>query len=249
MQNKDVHLTEHLKELRQRILITLGAFVFFLIVSFVFVEDLYKWLVRDLEARLAILGPSDILWVFMIISGIFALAGTIPVAAFQLWRFVSPALNKKEREVTLRFIPGFFLLFVSGIAFGYFVLFPIVLGFLMSLSIDHFETMFTAEKYFGFMINLTLPFGFLFEMPLIVLFLTRLGILNPMRLIKARKYSYFVLVVVSILITPPDLVSDILVIVPLLLLFEVSLALSKIVYKKKIIEETSVEELGFSEAR
>jgi sec-independent protein translocase protein TatC len=246
MQIKDVHLVEHLEELRNRILITLGAFIVLFISAFIFVKDLYNWLVRDLGEKLAVLGPSDILWVYMMLAGVFALAGTIPVAAYQVWKFVAPALNKKEREVTLRFIPGFFLLFLLGIAFGYFVLYPIVLGFLMSLSEGHFQTMFTADKYFGFMINLTLPFGFLFEMPLVVLFLTRLGILNPLRLVKARKLSYFVLILVSILITPPDFISDFLVIVPLLTLYEVSLSLSKLVYKRRLKEEAALGASGLS---
>ncbi|MGG7621636.1 twin-arginine translocase subunit TatC [Bacillus coreaensis] len=247
MHNKDIHLVEHLEELRKRLIITLGAFMIFLMGAFIFVKDLYNWLIRDLDEKLAVLGPSDILWVYMMLSGVCAFACTIPVAAFQVWRFVTPALHKKERDVTLRFIPGFFLLFILGISFGYFVLFPIVLGFLMGLSEGQFQTMFTAEKYFSFLINLTLPFGFLFEMPLVVLFLTRLGILNPMRLVKARKLSYFVLIVVSILITPPDFISDFLVIIPLLTLYEVSLTLSKIVYKKKLKEEAKVEEVDFSE--
>jgi len=139
---------------------------------------------------------------------------------------------------TLAFIPGIFILFISGIAFGYFLLFPIVLSFLQSLAGDQFETFFTVDKYFRFMINLTVPFGFLFEMPAIIMFLTRLGIINPQRLAKSRKISYFFLIVVSVLITPPDFISDILVIVPLVLLYEFSVTLSKIVYRKKLILES-----------
>ncbi|MED7634089.1 UNVERIFIED_CONTAM: twin-arginine translocase subunit TatC, partial [Lactobacillus paragasseri] len=161
----------------------------FLITAFLFVQDIYDWLIRDLDGKLAVLGPSEILWVYMMLSGICAIAASIPVAAYQLWRFVAPALTKTERKVTLMYIPGLFALFLAGISFGYFVLFPIVLSFLTHLSSGHFETMFTADRYFRFMVNLSLPFGFLFEMPLVVMFLTRLGILNPYRLAKARKLS------------------------------------------------------------
>lgn len=239
MESKDLHVVGHLEELRNRIIKTLIGFVAFFILSFVFVQDIYKFLIKDLDGKLAVLGPSEILWVYMIIAAVCAIAATIPLAAYQTWRFLAPALKPEERSVTFRFIPGLFLLFIAGISFGYFVLFPIVLGFLTSLSAGQFETMFTAEKYFRFMINLILPFGFLFEMPLVVMFLTRLGILNPTRLAKARKLSYFALVVVSILITPPDLISDILVIVPLLVLYEVSVQLSNIVYRKRLIKENS----------
>ncbi|WP_316569149.1 twin-arginine translocase subunit TatC [Neobacillus sp. YIM B06451] len=241
MQAKDTHLIGHLEELRRRIIITMCGFIFFLIVTMIFVSDLYRWLIRDYDGKLALLGPSDILWVYMTLSGVFAIACTIPLAAYQTWKFVAPALKNEEKQVTLKFIPGLFILFILGICFGYFVLFPIVLGFLTSLSAGEFETMFTAEKYFAFMINLTLPFGFIFEMPLVVMFLTRLGILNPTRLKKARKVSYFALVVMSILITPPDLVSDILVIVPLLTLYEISVSLSNFIYKKRIKAEAGMQ--------
>ncbi|MCM3537978.1 twin-arginine translocase subunit TatC [Priestia endophytica] len=240
MENDHGELIEHLNELRQRIIKILFTFIIALVTAFIFVEDMYNWLVRDLDGKLAILGPGDILWVYMIISTICAIAFTIPVAAYQAWRFVKPALTREESMVTLSFIPGIFVLFITGISFGYFVLFPTVLGFLTSLSIGQFETMFTAEEYFRFMLHLSLPFGFLFEMPLVVMFLTRLGILNPMRLAKARKLSYFALIVVSVLITPPDFISDILVIVPLLLLYELSITISKFVYKKRIESDVSV---------
>ncbi|MFJ9384189.1 twin-arginine translocase subunit TatC [Peribacillus sp. NPDC101481] len=237
MENKDSHLIEHLDELRQRMIKTLIAFVIFFVGALVFVEDIYSWVIRDLGRDLAILGPSDILWVYMIISCVFAIAATIPVVAYQTWKFIAPALTKEERKVTLRFIPGLFILFIIGISFGYFLLFPIVLGFLTNMSAGQFEMMFTADKYFRFMINLILPFGILFEMPLVVMFLTRLGILNPERLAKTRKISYFFLVVVSIMITPPDFISDMLVIIPLLVLYELSVTISRIVYKKKIVSD------------
>ncbi|MED2942793.1 twin-arginine translocase subunit TatC [Bacillus swezeyi] len=244
MKSGETHLIDHLEELRQRIIKTLLTFILFLITGFLFVQDIYDWLIRDLDAKLAVLGPGDILWVYMMISGVLAIAATIPVAAFQTWRFVAPALSEHERRVALFYIPGLFIFFILGVLFGYFVLFPLVLQFLINLSAGHFQTVFTAERYFRFMINLTLPFGFLFEMPLIVMFLTSLGILNPTRLAKMRKISYFALIVISVVITPPDFISDVLVIVPLLVLYELSISLSAFIYRKKIAEETGAEARG-----
>ncbi len=234
MSDRDMHIYDHLGELRKRIIVTLGFFLLVLIATFVFVGDIYNWIVSDYDGKLAILGPSDILWVYFMIAGVSALTFTIPVVAYQVWRFVRPALSVKERKATLAFIPALFILFIIGISFGYFVVFPIVLSFLTALSVGQFQMMFTAEKYFKFLLSLTLPFGVLFEMPIVIMFLTSLGILNPLRLAKARKLSYFILIVISVLITPPDFISDILVIIPLLLLYEVSITLSKIVYRKKI---------------
>ncbi|PLT29473.1 twin-arginine translocase subunit TatC [Peribacillus deserti] len=244
MDCRELQISGHIEELRKRIIITLAGFAAIFVVSFVFVEDIYKLLVKNFDGKLAVLGPSEILWVYMSIAGVSAIAATIPLAAFQIWKFISPALRPNERRITFRFIPGLFLLFVTGVLFGYLVLFPIVIGFLTSLSAGQFQTMFTAKKYFRFMLNLTLPLGLLFEMPLVVMFLTRLGILNPARLAKGRKLSYFTLVVISILITPPDLISDILVIVPLLVLYEVSVFLANFVYRKRLVQNDLVQGVG-----
>ncbi|KHF40139.1 twin-arginine translocase subunit TatC [Halalkalibacter okhensis] len=232
MEKTTMQLVDHLSELRIRIIWILLFFLVSFITAFFFVNDLYHFLVRDLETELALLGPGDILSIYMMLAGICAIAITIPFVAFQLWRFVKPALTVHERKVTLGFIPGLFFLFLLGMAFGYFVLFPLVLTFLLNLAGDQFHTFFTAEKYFTFMLHLTVPFGFLFEMPACFLFLTKLGILTPTKLKKGRKYAYFLLVVTSVLITPPDFLSDILVVIPLIILYEISITLSMISARK-----------------
>ncbi|KMY56013.1 preprotein translocase subunit TatC [Bacillus sp. FJAT-27231] len=233
MQDRDMKAVEHFEELRKRLIITLAVFLMFLCLSFTFVQDIYHYLVKDLPFKLALLGPGDIIVVYLMIAAIVAGAGTIPVAAHQLWLFIKPALTPVERRTALAYVPALFLLFLAGLSFGYFVLFPIVLSFLMSLSGEMFQTFFTTEKYFKFLLHMTLPFGILFEMPVVMMFLTSLGLINPYKLRAFRKYSYFLLIVVSVLITPPDFISDFLVIIPLILLYEVSVSLAKVVYKRK----------------
>ncbi|MEH7114493.1 twin-arginine translocase subunit TatC [Neobacillus niacini] len=233
MKPHDMDLIGHFEELRKRLILTLGTFLVLFIIAFLYVQDIYQWIVQDIEVKLAILGPSDILWVYLLLACVVAISGTIPMAAYQIWLFVRPALKEMERKVTLAYIPSLFFLFIIGISFGYFVIFPIVYQFLLSLSEDMFMTFFTTEKYFQFLLHMTLPFGFLFELPVVIMFLTSLGVLNPYRLQKIRKYSYFVLIVTAVLITPPDLLSDILVIIPLIFLYECSVLLSKVVYRRK----------------
>ncbi|MCL7747681.1 twin-arginine translocase subunit TatC [Halalkalibacter alkaliphilus] len=246
MEKEELHLIDHLTELRSRIIVTSVIFLMALICSFIFVKDIYQYLVKDLDGKLALLGPGDILWIYMMLAAVVAIAVTIPVAAYQIWKFIKPALKKEEQRATVVFIPGLFFLFLGGISFGYFVLFPLVLSFLMNIAGDQFQTFFTAERYFQFMLHLTLPFGFLFEMPAVVMFLTKLGIVNPQKLVKGRKIAYFILIVVSVLITPPDFISDVLVIIPLLVLYEISVTLSKIVHRKSnsvSLEATSASNL------
>ncbi|RDU36431.1 twin-arginine translocase subunit TatC [Neobacillus piezotolerans] len=234
MEDKELNVVDHLDELRKRIIISAIAFVAFFFVGFAYVEDIYKWFVRDLDVKLIVLGPSDIVWIYFTLASLIAIAGTIPVLATQIWLFVKPALKPVERKISLSYIPALFLLFIAGLAFGYFVIFPNVLSFLVELGGDMLVTNFTAEKYFRFVMNMTLPFGVLFELPAVVMFLTSLGILNPYVLTKIRKYAYFILIIIAIVITPPDPVSDFLVIIPLLLLYEISVNLSKFVYKKRL---------------
>lgn len=233
MEDRDMDLVGHLEELRKRIMITLGAFILFFILAFIFVQDIYQWLVRDLDHKLAILGPSDILWVYFLLASVVSIAGTIPIAAYQVWLFVRPALKEKEQKVTLAYIPALFILFITGVCFGYFVIFPMVYKFLIDMADGMLMTFFTTEKYFQFLIHMTLPFGFLFELPVIIMFLTSLGVLNPYRLQKIRKYSYFVLILIAVFITPPDFLSDILVVIPLIFLYECSVLLSKVVFRRK----------------
>jgi sec-independent protein translocase protein TatC len=186
-----------------------------------------------LDTKLQTLGPTDIIWVYLMIAGVFAIAVTIPVAGFQIWRFVVPGLKPSERRASLAYIPALAVLFIIGISFGYFIIYPMVLSFLNSLAEGTFVTNYTAERYFRFMINMTVPFGILFEMPVVVMFLTTLGILNPVRLAKVRKLAYLILTIVAVTITPPDIVSDVLVIVPLFLLYEISVGLSRFVYVRR----------------
>ena len=237
MEDKELNIIDHLDELRKRLIITLAAFIIFFIVGFMYVEDIYNWLVRDLEVKLIVLGPSDILWVYFMLAAVIAFAGTIPVLATQVWLFIKPALKPIERKISLSYIPALFILFIVGLSFGYFVIFPTVMNFLIELGGEMMVTNFTAEKYFRFIFNTTIPFGVLFELPVVMMFLTSLGVINPYVLSKIRKYAYFVLIIIAILISPPDIMSDFLVAVPLIFLYEISVSFSKIVYKRKLKKE------------
>jgi sec-independent protein translocase protein TatC len=241
MEDKELQLVDHLEELRKRIIISALAFVAFFIVGFIYVVDIYNWFVRDLDVKLIVLGPSDIIAVYFMLATVIAIAGTIPVLATQIWLFVKPALKPLERKITLSYIPALFILFVIGLAFGYFIIFPMVLKFLVNMGADMFVTNFTADRYFRFIMNMSLPFGVLFELPAVVMFLTSLGIINPFVLAKIRKYAYFVLILIAIVITPPDFMSDFVVTLPLLLLYEISINLSKFVYRKKLKKEQEDE--------
>ena len=143
------------------------------------------------------------------------------------------------------FIPFAFFLFLAGISFSYYLLFPLMLNFMSNIneSIGATET-YGMNQYFTFMFNLLIPVGIVFELPVIILFLTRLGIVTPDKLRKMRKVAYFILVVVGVMISPPDFVSDVLIIIPLLLLFEISIALSAWSLKRMKAREQTEQEVS-----
>ncbi|WP_409254273.1 twin-arginine translocase subunit TatC [Bacillus sp. SCS-153A] len=221
----------------------LGIFIAFFLISFVFVKDIYNWIVHNLEFKLSVLGPLDIPWIYLMLAGVAAITFTLPILGYHIWAYISPALTSNERKESLIYIPLLFILFVTGMMFGYYLIFPQAFNFLVSLNEGSFQTFFTVEKYFRFLINMTVPVAFTFDLPIIIMFLTSIGIINPYSIKKLRKFVYFVLVVLSTMITPPDIVSAIIVVIPLILLFEISISISFIVYKRKIARANTAAEV------
>lgn len=228
-------LIQHLEEFRSRLIYTVAVFLFFIAVSFFYVDKIFAFLRRASghDMKLIALGPGDVLHVYFLVTSVSALILTLPFALWQVWRFVAPALGETERTVVIRYIPGVIGMFLLGIAFGWFVIFPMVYTFLYNLGSQEFSMMISASNYFGFMLNIVLPLGLLFEMPVVVMFLTRLGVLTPATLIQVRKYAYFVLVIIASMISPPEFVSHISVAIPLILLYEVSILTSKWTWRKR----------------
>lgn len=236
MKVNQMSLLEHIAELRKRLLVVALAFVVFFIAGFFLAKPIIVYLQETDEAKELTLNAfnlTDPLFVFMQFAFIIGIVLTSPVILYQLWAFVSPGLYEKERKVTLSYIPISVLLFLAGLSFSYYILFPFVVDFMKRISQDlNVNQVIGINEYFHFLLQLTIPFGLLFQMPVILMFLTRLGIVTPMFLAKVRKYAYFVLLVIAALITPPELLSHMMVTVPLLILYEISILISRGAYRK-----------------
>ncbi|HLR71730.1 MAG TPA: twin-arginine translocase subunit TatC, partial [Pseudogracilibacillus sp.] len=230
---KDMDVVSHLSELRNRIMVTLVFFIAFFIGGFIYVEEIYAFFVNDINMELTVISPGEIIWIYFSMAGVVAIAGTLPVLAYQIWAFIKPGLTSHERKISLPYVPVIFLLFLAGLAFGYFIFIKLIFPFLLSLNDGMFDVMFTVDRYFKFLFRITLPFAIMFELPIIAMFLTGLGVLNPDVMKKYRKYAYFILIVISTMLTPPDFILPLLVSIPFILLYEISIYLSKVVYKRK----------------
>lgn len=242
---RDMTVYEHIGELQKRLMFVVVFFLLAVVASFFLAEPLIKYLQHADEAKEMTMNAfrvTDPLKIYMEMIMFIAVIMTSPVILYQVWSFVSPGLYDKERKVTLSYIPVSVLLFLGGLAFSYFILFPYVVSFMMRLSGDlDIQQVIGINEYFQFLFQITIPFGLLFQLPVVMLFLTRLGIITPMMMAKARKAAYFVLLVIAAFITPPDIVSHMMVTLPLLLLYEISIGISRIGYKKYLQAEQQME--------
>ncbi|MCH4826633.1 MAG: twin-arginine translocase subunit TatC [Planococcus sp. (in: firmicutes)] len=248
MPENEMTLIEHIGELRKRLTILVVFFVLAIIVSFFLAQPLIQYLQYTEEAKNLTLNAfkiTDPLKIFMQVTMILALIMTSPLIMYQFWAFISPGLLDKERRATLSYIPFSVLLFLGGIAFAYLILFPYVIGFMLNISDNmNIQETIGINEYFQFLFQITLPFGVIFQLPVVMLFLTRLGIITPMLMTKYRKFSYLGLVIIAAFITPPDIVSHMIVTLPLIILYEFSVMIAKIGYRKflKAEQQQAIED-------
>ena len=239
--------TEHLEELRKRLLIVMYFFVGALIIGFFLSKPLIYQMQNAPWAesiQMHAFQVTDPLKIYLLVIVIIGLVVVLPVIMYQLWAFVAPGLYGNERKLTLSYIPIVMILMLIGMAFGYLVIVPYIIQFTFDLSEDMgIETTIGINQYFGFLFRTVLPFGVIFQMPILVLFLTQLGLLTPMFLKKNRKYAYFILLVIAALIAPPDLMTHIMLTIPMIVLYEISIYISKIGYRRHLkAEQKAIEE-------
>lgn len=179
---------------------------------------------------------STHIWISLI-SGLILAA---PFVVYQFWSFISPALYEKERRYARSAVFAISILFFIGILFGYYMIVPLTINFLGSYQVSsQVENMINLNSYFSTVASVTLASGLVFELPVVIFFLSKIGIMTPQFMRKYRKHAIIVILIIAAIITPPDVFSQILVTIPLLILYEVSIYISAMVYRKK--EEESAQ--------
>lgn len=247
MADEEREFTEHFEELRKRLLTVMYFFVAALFVGFYFSKSVIYQLQNapwTEHVQMHAFQVTDPIKIYLVVIVIIAFIIILPVIMYQIWAFISPGLSEKERKITLLYIPVVMILMLVGFAFSYFIVVPYVIQFTFALSVEMgIETTIGINQYFGFLFRTILPFGFIFQMPVLTLFLTQLGIITPMFLRKNRKYSYFIMFVLAAIIAPPDIMTHILLTIPMIILYEVSIYVSKIGYRRHLkAEQDALEE-------
>jgi sec-independent protein translocase protein TatC len=223
VQETDPSLVDHLTDLRKQLVKSAAVFLFFLIAVFASINLWFPYITRDHE--LIILGPLEVVKFYMSISTALAFGLSIPFLCHFLWQFVKPGLNEREGRFLSLYSPVMLLLFLIGVSFGYFIVNPLSYKFLVSLGAVNFNVMVSAQEYISFLLMTTMPIGILFELPIVALFLAAIGLLTAESMKKVRKWSYLAIAIISALITPPDFVSQLIVLIPMALLYEASIFL------------------------
>jgi len=225
-------LLEHLSDLRKQIIKGLTVFILFFIVVFSTINIWFPFITRG--HSLVILGPLEVVKFYMTISTTLAFGLAMPFLVHFLWSFIKPGLKEEESRFLGLYAPIMLVLFLVGVAFGYFVVNPLSYTFLVSIGATNFDVMVSANEYMHFLIMTTVPLGLLFELPIVALFLSAIGVLTAESMKKIRGWSYITMGVGSAVITPPDFISQLLVLIPMIILYEISIYLVKRIERKQI---------------
>lgn len=230
-------LSGHLKELRNRIIVVLAVFVVGIVVCFGYAEKIVLLLTAlgdRFGYQFVYIRPQELLMVYFSLSLIGSLVVTFPVLAYQAYGFSSPGLTKSERRFFRMALIFGSLCFCLGVFFAYKIMLPFMLRFLISFSNNVAVTAsITIQEYISFLMLIFIIFGIIFELPVISVLLTGLGLIRTEWLIKARKIMIVLIFVLAALITPPDIVSQIMVAIPIIVLYELSIVLSRTVSSLK----------------
>jgi sec-independent protein translocase protein TatC len=232
---EEATLVEHLDELRTRIFVSLGALVIGFAVAFVFHRHLLHWLnapLPDDRGKPITLGVAEPFLTAMKVSLLAGLALALPVVLWQLWSFLAPAVEPHAERTVLAFVGLATVLLVAGVAFGYWIVLPKAVGFLTNFDQSQFNAQIRARDYYSFVMTVLLAVGVVFELPIFMLALVRLGVLSTSTLRRNRRLGYFIVAVVAVLLPGIDPVTTIFEMVPLLFLYEASIWLSVLVERR-----------------
>jgi sec-independent protein translocase protein TatC len=221
---------EHLKELRQRLVWAVLALLITTGISFVFAKQVLVFMIAPMgDTMPQALKPTESLGNYMKVALICGVTLAMPVIVYQLGRFLAPGLTKQEKRWLYLLVPGATISFVAGAAFAYFVMLPTAIPFLQGFMSDIIEQSWAIGEYLSFVTSLVFWIGLAFELPLFVFFLAKLGIISPEMLTKNRKYAYLGIAVVAAIITPTvDPLNMLLVMGPLMVLYELGVILAKL---------------------
>ena len=238
MDEKKLPLTTHLQELRKRLILSFIAVGAGFIFCYAFAESIFDILAAPLikmmptGGSLVFISVAEAFFTYMKVAFIAGLILTSPFVLYQIWAFVAPGLYRHEKRYVVPFVLAGSFFFALGILFGYFVALPVGFKFLLGYATDFIKPMPSMKEYLSFSIKFLLAFGLVFEFPVVLVLLARIGVVDAKTLARQRKYAILLIFVFAAVMTPPDFISQVLMALPLMGLYELSILLSKLFGKK-----------------
>ena len=242
-EQEKIPFTAHLEELRKRLIVCFIAVGVGFVLSYGFKEKLFQILTRPLISvmqtgdKLIFTGLPEAFFTYLKVALLSGIILSTPVIFYQFWIFVAPGLYEKEKRhmIPIVFLSTFF--FVGGSFFGYFIVFPYGFKFFLGFASEIIRPLPSMREYLSFASKLLLAFGLVFELPLIITFLAKLGMVSVSFLKKNRKYALLLFFVGAAILTPPDVVTQVMMALPLIVLYEISIIGARIFGKKKSEED------------
>ncbi len=237
-------LRPHLVELRKRLAISVGSLVVMFFVMFFFHEPLLNWMVEPLNTALIEVGKKSIhaadgmittsqvggaFFVALKVAFFSAILGALPIILSQIWFFIAPGLYANEKKMVIPFVLGGTIMFVSGVLFAYYIVTPFGFDFLITFGSFKFTPLINIEDYVGFFTKIMFGFGLAFQLPVFAYFLALLGLVNDKQMMSFFKYAIVIIFIVAALLTPPDVLTQLLMAGPLVILYGVSILIVKLV--------------------
>ena len=228
----NMSILRHLEELRTRIIRSLIAIAVGSAIAYFYIEDIMRYLTLP-TGRLYYLQPAEAFFTYIKIAIFAGFLLALPVVFYQAWKFILPALTVRERTVIGILVPSSVLLFFAGLAFSFFLVLPAALQFFVGFSTENLQPMFTLHQYFDFVLAFILPFGAVFELPLLVIVFAKLGFISSKFLQSKQRIVIFLAFVVGAVISPtPDIFTQSMIAIPLILLYELSYLVVRFVLRR-----------------
>ena len=225
-------ILRHLEELRTRIIRSLIAIAVGSAIAYFHIEDIMRYLTLP-TGRLYYLQPAEAFFTYIKIAIFAGFLLALPVVFYQAWKFILPALTVRERTVIGLLVPSSVLLFFAGLAFSFFLVLPAALQFFVGFSTENLQPMFTLHQYFDFVLAFILPFGAVFELPLLVIVFAKLGFVSSKFLQSKQRIVIFLAFVVGAVVSPtPDIFTQSMIAVPLILLYELSYLVVRFILRR-----------------
>lgn len=238
MDEKKLPLTAHLQELRKRLILSFIAVGGGFALCYAFAEKIFDVLAAPLlkmmpaGGSLIFTSVAEAFFTYMKVAFIAGLIVASPFVLYQIWAFVAPGLYRHEKKYVVPFIVAGSFFFAIGILFAYYVALPVGFKFLLGFATDFIKPLPSMKEYLSFSIKFLLAFGLVFEFPVVLVVLARIGVVDAKTLARQRKYAILLIFIFAAILTPPDIISQIIVALPMIGLYELSILLSKLFGKK-----------------